>query len=239
MNRSVWRGLIIMHKENIASVDEIRSEVSGTTFKKRCYVYTKRTFDVLVSLIGILFLVPLILVIKIMYVCTGDFHSIFYSQERIGLRGKIFRLYKFRTMRLHADEILEKILMNDPALREEYEENKKLKNDPRITKAGKIVRKLSLDEFPQFINIFKGDMSFVGNRPYLPREREDMGEYYEDIVRTKPGLTGYWQTSGRSNTTFLYRLRMEKKYSNIQSFSLDIKIMFKTVVQLFKHDGAV
>lgn len=228
-----------MNKDNVVSVDKIHTDSSNSTFKKRCYVYSKRTFDVLISLMGILFLLPLIFIVKMMYLCTGDFKSIFYSQERIGLRGKIFRLYKFRSMKPNADQLLLDLLNSDPAIREEYEENKKIKNDPRITKVGKIIRKLSLDEFPQFINIFKGDMSFVGNRPYLPREREDMGKYYDDIVKTKPGLTGYWQTSGRSNTTFLYRLRMEKKYSNIQSFGLDIKIMFKTVVQLFKHDGAV
>ena len=100
-----------------------------------------------------------------------------------------------------------------------------------------IVRKLSLDEFPQFINIFKGDMSFVGNRPYLPREKNDMGSYYKYIIKTKPGLTGYWQVSGRSKTTFLNRLRMEKRYSNIQSLSLDIKIIFKTILQFFKCGG--
>ncbi len=131
------------------------------------------------------------------------------------------------------------LLKNNEEIRQEYEMNKKLKNDPRITKAGKLIRKLSLDEFPQFINIFVGHMSLVGNRPYLPREKVDMGGYYQDIVMTKPGLTGYWQTHGRSNTSFLYRLRMEKKYSNMQSFGLDIKIIFDTIIQLFKRDGAM
>ena len=137
------------------------------------------------------------------------------------------------------DEILADLLQNNEELRVEYETTKKMKHDPRITKFGGVVRKLSLDEFPQFINIFKGDMSLVGNRPYLPREREDMGEYFDDIVRTKPGLTGYWQTSGRSNTTFLYRLQMEREYSYVRCLKLDIKIIFKTFIQLFKRDGAI
>ncbi len=218
----------------------IESTHSGiATFKKICYVCSKRTFDVLVSLIGMLWLLPLAIIIKVIYVCTGDFHSIFYKQERIGLHGKTFMLYKFRTMKPHADELLKIILANNEDLRNEYEENKKMKNDPRITKAGKIIRKLSLDEFPQFINIFKGDMSLVGNRPYLPREKEDMGSYYKYIIKTKPGLTGYWQVNGRSNTTFIDRLRMEKKYSNIQSFGLDVKIIFKTMEQFIKHNGAM
>lgn len=209
------------------------------SFKKISYVCIKRTFDVLVSLIGMLCLVPLVVVIKIMYILTGDFKSIFYKQERIGKNGKHFMLYKFRTMKPDADRLLEEILLNDEAMREEYEENKKLRNDPRITKAGKIIRKLSIDEFPQFINIFRGDMSLVGNRPYLPREKEDMGSFYKDIVKTKPGLTGYWQTSGRSNTTFRHRLRLERFYSNNRSFLLDMKIIFKTVKQVFQRNGAM
>jgi len=227
---------VIMNQEKVL-FEDTRSGLA--TYRKIAYVCSKRTFDVLVSIFGMLWLLPLALIIKVMYVCTGDFASIFYKQERIGLRGKIFMLYKFRTMKPNADAILASLLESDEALRLEYEENKKMKNDPRITKAGKIVRKFSLDEFPQFINIFKGDMSLVGNRPYLPREKEDMGSYYHFIIRTKPGLTGYWQVNGRSNTTFLNRLRMEKKYSNIQSFGLDMKIIFKTLVQLFKRDGAM
>lgn len=232
-----------MKEENLMMEQETLFEkvevTKSLTFHKRLYVYFKRTFDVLISMMGIFFLIPICFIVKILYMASGDFHSIFFKQERIGLRGKHFCLYKFRTMKPNADEILLDILANNEKLRIEYEENKKMKNDPRVTKAGRIIRKLSLDEFPQFINIFKGDMSFVGNRPYLPREKEDMGSYYKDIVRTKPGLTGYWQVNGRSNTNFLYRLQMEQKYSNIQSLHLDIKIMFKTVIQLFKHDGAM
>jgi undecaprenyl-phosphate galactose phosphotransferase len=129
-------------------------------------------------------------------------------------------------------------MRKDASFRNEYLVNKKVKNDPRITKVGKFLRQSSLDEFPQFINVFLGQMSLVGNRPYLPREVEDMGEYYKYIIASKPGITGLWQTSGRSNTTFYERLVIEKKYSKIQGFRLDIKIIFKTMIQVIKKDGA-
>lgn len=213
--------------------------VAHVSFEKKMYFWVKRVFDILVSIVGMMLLIPLAILVKIIYVCSGDFHSIFFKQERIGRYGKIFQLYKFRTMKLNADELLKEILSSNAELREEYEENKKLKHDPRITKAGSIIRKLSLDEFPQFINIFKGDMSLVGNRPYLPREREDMGNYYKYIVSTRPGLTGYWQVNGRSNTSFANRLRMEKYYSNNRGLWLDVKIIIKTVIQMFRGDGAI
>ena len=138
----------------------------------------------------------------------------------------------------NADEILFRTLELDKIMAEEYSVKKKLKNDPRITKVGKIIRKLSIDELPQFINIFLGQMSLIGNRPYLPREKEDMGVYYMSIIKTKPGLTGYWQVSGRSNTTFEDRLKLEKEYSNNACMLLDIKIFFKTFgVVLFGKDA--
>lgn len=202
------------------------------------YKAIKRLFDILVSLIGVIFLLPIIIIVKISYVCTGDFKSIFFTQNRIGKHGKEFKFYKFRSMVPNADEILFKLLKEDKALAKEYKINKKLKNDPRITKAGRLLRKTSLDELPQILNILKGDMSLIGNRPYLPREKEDMGEYYKDIVKTRPGLTGYWQVSGRSNTTFERRLELERFYSNHCSLSLDIKIFFRTFkVVLFGKDA--
>ena len=121
---------------------------------------------------------------------------------------------------------------------QEYNKNKKLKDDPRVTKIGKLIRKLSIDEFPQFINVFLGEMSLIGNRPYLPREKQDMGNYYEDIIKTKPGLTGYWQVSGRSNTSFDERLKLEKEYSDEAGLKLDIKIFFKTFAVVLFGKGA-
>lgn len=208
------------------------------SIKKYLYFGVKRLFDILVALIGCLFLLPVIIIVKISYLLHKDFDSIFFRQKRIGKNGKEFNLYKFRSMVPNADEVLKELLKNDAEARKEYKINKKLKNDPRITPAGKILRVTSLDELPQFINIFKGEMSLIGNRPYLPREKEDMGLYYNDIIKTKPGLSGYWQVMGRSNTTFEERLKLEQYYSNNFGFRIDTKIFFKTFGAVLKHKGA-
>ena len=206
---------------------------------KRCiYLIIKRTFDILVSLIGLLFLLPIALGVKIAYMLTGDFKSIFFVQDRIGKHGKTFKFFKFRTMVPNADEVLFKTLELDPKLMEEYTINKKLKDDPRITKAGKVIRRYSIDELPQLINIFLGDMSLIGNRPYLPREKKDMGDSFDTIVSTKPGLTGYWQVSGRSDVTFKKRLELEEYYSNHSGFRIDIKVFFKTFSAVIGTKGA-
>lgn len=218
-----------------SSIDYVAHNIS---FRRYLYFGIKRLFDILVALIGCLFLLPIILIVKISYLLQKDFNSIFFKQQRIGKNGKIFYLYKFRSMVPNADEMLEKMLKEDTEQTREYKLNKKLQNDPRITKIGKVLRKTSLDEFPQFINILIGDMSFIGNRPYLPREKEDMNIYYNDIVRTKPGLTGYWQVMGRSNTTFEERLKLEQYYSNHYGLKMDIKILFKTFDVVLRHKGA-
>lgn len=208
------------------------------SIKKYLYFGVKRLFDILIALIGCLFLLPIILIVKISYLLHKDFDSIFFRQKRIGKNGKEFNLYKFRSMVPNADEVLKELLKNDEIARKEYKVNKKLKNDPRVTPMGKILRVTSLDELPQFINIFKGEMSLIGNRPYLPREKEDMGLYYNDIIKTKPGLSGLWQVMGRSNTTFEERLKLEQYYSNNFGFRIDIKIFFKTFGAVLKHKGA-
>ena len=212
-----------------------------TTFskiKRFIYLSIKRIFDIIVSLIGLIFLIPIAIVVKISYMITGDFKSIFFVQDRIGKNGKTFKFFKFRTMVPNADEILFKALANNVKLREEYSMNKKLRNDPRITKAGKLIRRYSIDELPQLINIFLGDMSLIGNRPYLPREKEDMGDSFDLIVSTKPGLTGWWQVSGRSDLSFRKRLELETYYSNNAGIKLDIKIFFKTFKAVIGTKGA-
>ena len=188
----------------------------------------KRVFDVIISMIGLVFLLPIALFVKLALIVTKDNGKLFFKQERIGKDGKLFTIYKFRTMVNDADNILYSLMQSDEDFKKEYTLTKKLKDDPRITKLGKFLRKTSIDELPQLINIFKGDMSLIGNRPYLPREKDDMTIYYNDIVKTKPGLTGYWQVELRSEGTFEDRLKLEKYYSNHAGLRMDIKIFFKT-----------
>ena len=198
------------------------------------YSVIKRVFDIFCALIGLIVLLPLSIIVKIAYVILGDFNSIFFSQNRIGKNGKEFKMYKFRTMVPNADSLLEEILKEDGDLAKEYKENKKMVNDPRITKIGKILRKLSLDELPQSWNILINDMSVIGNRPYLPKEKDDMGAYFKQIVSSKPGLTGYWQTNGRSDASFAKRVELESYYSLHRSLGMDFKIFLKTFLVVFK-----
>lgn len=200
------------------------------------YITFKRLFDIIVSFIGLVILSPLFIIVSIL-IKREDKGSIFLKQQRIGKSGKLFNLYKFRSMVPNADEILKEML-KDSKIKKEYKKNMKLPNDPRITKIGKIIRKTSIDELPQLINVLKGEMSLIGNRPYLPREIEDMGEYYDEIIKSKPGITGYWQVSGRSKLSFEDRCKLESYYSNNLNFFLDVKIFFLTFYVVFKNEGA-
>lgn len=199
----------------------------------------KRFVDILGGICGLILLIPLTIGIYIANLIAGDKGPIFYTQERYGKNGKIFKMYKFRSMVVGADEKLKKLLEEDEEARKEYAEFKKLKNDPRITKVGEFIRKTSLDEFPQFINVLKGEMSLVGPRPYLPREKEDINGYFNYIMSVKPGITGFWQTNGRSNTTFVDRLDMDMKYYYRHSLKLDMKILKQTVSDVMKKEGAI
>lgn len=225
---------------NFSVAADIDSNTQRKTVKlsKCLYLFTKRTFDIICSIIGCLFLIPIGLIVKISYVLNKDFNPIFFTQDRIGKNGKLFKFYKFRTMVPNADEILFKYLEENEDANKEYSINKKLRNDPRITKMGRILRKTSLDELPQFINCLLGHMSIIGNRPYLPREKEDMGSFYKNIVKTKPGITGYWQVSGRSDVSFKKRLELEEYYSKNHSLKLDIKIFFLTIKVVLTGKGA-
>lgn len=210
---------------------------SSISFGRKLYFFQKRLFDIIMSIIGLVFLLPVFIVIIIAIKLDSKGPAIFV-QERIGKNGKLFKFYKFRSMVENADDVLFEMLKGSSKEAEEYRINKKLENDPRITKVGKIIRKCSLDELPQLLNILKGDMSFIGNRPYLEREIPDMGDYYKDIIKSKPGLTGLWQVNGRSNTTFETRLKLEKKYSEEMCFLLDLKIFIKTFGVVLKTNGA-
>ena len=201
--------------------------------------FIKRFVDVAVGLLGIITLIPLIGYVKYKYIKAGDNDSIIFSQNRIGKNGKLIKIYKFRSMIPNAEAELEKLMRENPKIKEEYLTNKKLKNDPRITEVGHFLRKTSLDEWPQFINVFKGEMSFIGPRPYLPREKADMGQYYDSIIKLKPGITGMWQANGRSDVEFDYRCKLDDYYYHNWSIWLDFTIIYKTVKSVIYGKGSL
>lgn len=205
------------------------------------YLIMKKIVDIIAGILGTILLVPLIAVVWFIRICLHENDGpLFFEQIRIGKNGKQFRMYKFRTMVMEADEKLYRYLEENPEEKKEYKKYKKLKHDPRITKLGNILRKTSLDEFPQFVNILKGEMSLVGPRPYLYREKEDLGEYYyNSITKVKPGITGYWQVNGRNDVDFEERAYMDTYYIERRGIVMDLKIILKTFLKIFKKEGAV
>lgn len=207
------------------------------TFNEITYSFLKRTVDITASATALLLLSPVFLVTSLAIKNDSKGPAMF-TQKRIGKDGKLFEIYKFRTMVPDADKKLFELLEKDEEAAKEYKLNKKLKNDPRITKVGNFLRKTSIDELPQLINVLKGDMSLVGPRPYLPREIDDMGNYYDTIIESKPGITGLWQVSGRSNTTFEDRLEFDMEYNENKGFFYDMGLLTKTVGVVLNKDGA-
>ena len=201
--------------------------------------FIKRFIDILAGIVGVITLLPLMVYVKYKYVKSGDYDNIMFSQYRIGKNGKLIKIYKFRSMIPNAEKELERLMKEDPKIKEEYLTNKKLKDDPRITPVGHFLRKTSLDEWPQFINVLKGEMSFIGPRPYLPREKEDMGQYYDSIIKLKPGVTGMWQANGRSDVEFSYRCKLDDYYYHNWSIWLDFTIIYKTVKSVVYGKGSL
>lgn len=206
-------------------------------FRTSLYLATKRIFDIFASIIGLILAAPIMLGVALAIKCQ-DGGKVFYKQTRIGKNGENFEIIKFRSMVKDAEKVLEELIKANPIIAKEYKQNHKLKDDPRITKIGKFIRKTSIDELPQLFNILKGEMSIIGNRPYLLREQKAMGQKYESIITTKPGLTGYWQISGRSGSSFEERLIFEEYYSYNCSLKLDVKIFFKTFIVVLGCKGA-
>ena len=224
-----------MNKE--VSIEEVSNVISMSKIKKYLYLTIKRLFDIILSLFGILFLIPILIIIKISYILNKDFSSIFYSQIRIGKDGKEFKLYKFRSMIPNADEVLKELIKKEP-YKTEWKNNQKLSKDPRITKMGNILRKTSLDELPQLIAIIKGDMSFIGPRPLVRGELDAHSGNHKIYESVKPGLSGWWACNGRSNLTYEERLNLEYYYCNNASLLLDIKCIFKTIKVVLLKKGA-
>lgn len=223
---------------NILKLNSLTQEkIMFKILKKQCYLLIKRSFDIFGSLVGCLFLIPITIILKICFIMNKDYYPIIYSQKRIGKNGKPFNFYKYRSMIPDAEKVL-KELLKDPKYKQEWEQNQKLHNDPRITKIGKIIRKMSIDELPQLINILKGDMSLIGPRPLLEGElisHKGNPSIYESV---KPGLTGWWASNGRSNLNYENRLKLEYFYIQNMSLWLDIKCIFKTIYVVIGKKGA-
>lgn len=195
----------------------------------------KRLFDIIVSFLGLLILSPLFLLLTILIKCDSK-GPVFFIQKRVGRNGKKFGIFKFRTMRINAEELIASFT---PEQLKEWKENFKLKNDPRITRVGKFLRNTSLDELPQLINIFIGHMSLVGPRPIVEEELEWYGEKKSVLLSVRPGLTGWWATNGRSEVSYPERCDYELYYVYNCSLLLDIKILFKTFSAVFSRKGAM
>lgn len=198
----------------------------------------KRLFDLLVGSIVCILILPILIIISIAIKLDSKGPA-FFNAKRIGKNGKLFKCYKFRSMYQNADELLKQYLEENPEQREEWHKFQKLKgNDIRVTKVGQFIRKYSLDELPQIFNVLKGDMSLVGPRPYLPREQTLMNSFYNIIITTVPGITGYWQVSGRSNVTFEGRLEMDNWYIRNWSIWIDWVVLVKTIKVVLFRNGA-
>lgn len=204
--------------------------------KKMLYLFVKRCCDFFFGLIGCVILAPLTAIVKISYLLSGDKSPVFYYQTRVGQYGKTFKLYKFRSMVPNADTVL-KELLKDEKYRKEWEANQKFDDDPRITRIGRTLRRLSLDEVPQFINLVKGEMSLIGPRPLVVGELNDHdGRTLYNKV--KPGITGWWACNGRSNINYRERLELEYYYVKNCSLYLDALCIVRTILAVIKKEGA-
>lgn len=197
----------------------------------------KRALDVAGAAAVFIILAPILLFIFIRIKISDKGPALFHH-KRVGLNGAEFDCWKFRTMVLNADEALKDVLENDPAAAKEWQENQKLKNDPRVTRFGKFLRKTSLDELPQLWNIFKGEMSLVGPRPIVRDEISKYGNYYPVYISVPPGVTGLWQISGRSSTSYEQRIQLDVEYVKTQSFWQDVQILVRTVPVVLLSKGA-
>lgn len=198
----------------------------------------KRIFDIVATICGGILISPILLAIAI-WVYHDSPGPVIFKNKRIGLNGEEFNCYKFRSMYMNNQEILARYLSNHPMLQKEWDTYRKLRGfDPRITPVGRILRKYSLDELPQLLNVLKGEMSLVGPRPYLPEEIPMMGENSRVVLMAKPGITGYWQVSGRNDVTFDERVDMESWYVYNWSVWIDFLILWKTIKVVFSHEGA-
>jgi len=196
----------------------------------------KRAFDVAFSILFLILLSPVMLLIAVAIRWEGG--PVVFSQQRVGQGGKMFPCFKFRTMIPDAEEHLKKLLATFPALREQWEQDRKLKHDPRITRLGSFLRRTSLDELPQLFNVLRGEMSLVGPRPVVPEELQRYGRRKSYYLMAKPGITGLWQVSGRSNLNYTRRVVLDSWYVRHWSFVFDCSILYRTAGVVLARQGA-
>ena len=201
---------------------------------KKIYLFFKRMFDIVVSVIALLLAFPIFLVIALA-IKLEDHGPVFYKHKRVGKNGKTIYLYKFRSMVVDSEAKMKEFTKEQ---QEEFQKFYKLTDDPRITKIGKNLRKTSLDELPQLLNILKGDMSIIGPRPVVEKELNKFGNGQDLLLSVKPGLTGLWACSGRSDTTYEERVKKELYYAENYSMKLDLLCFFKTCLSVVKGTGA-
>lgn len=201
--------------------------------EKKIYKFFKRAIDIIGSLVGLILASPILLVVGILIKLESK-GPIVFSQTRVGLNGKEFKMYKLRSMVVNAEELKKKLEAQNEMSGPMF----KIKDDPRITKIGKFIRKTSIDELAQLVNVLKGDMSLVGPRPSLPKEVAEFESWMLERLEVKPGLTCYWQVMGRNNIEFEEWMELDVKYVRERSFLLDIRLIFKTFFVLFGDKNA-
>ena len=210
-------------------------KINITVYDSKIYLFTKRVIDIVGALAGIILLLPIFLIVAIAIKIEDPKGNIIFGHKRVGKDGKLFPCYKFRSMFANAEEMKKNFTEEQ---KKEYAETFKLKDDPRITKVGKFTRKTSIDELPQLFNILKGEMSIVGPRPIVTDELKFYGEYAKYYKSVKPGLTGLWQVSGRSDTTYDERVALDMEYVSKRSTFKDLYIIIMTVVKVLKREGS-
>lgn len=199
------------------------------------YGAIKRTLDVLIAVSVLVVLAPLILIVMALIAITNGY-PVFFAQDRVGRNGRTFRCYKFRTMRTNGDEVLRRHLKEDPRAAREWKEKQKLNKDPRVSPFGNILRKSSIDELPQLVNVIRGDMSCVGPRPVTAGELPRYGLWARECFSVRPGLTGIWQVSGRSTTTYARRVALDRFYARKWSLWLDFSILSRSIPAILHFD---
>ena len=227
----------LLYLKGISNAKPVQPRLMNKQLWSLVQVVVKRSMDFVGSLVGMILLAPLFAAIVVLNKLTSR-GPVFFKQERMGKNGKLFKVYKFRTMHVDAEEKLQHILDTDPIRRQEYEIFHKMRDDPRITPIGKVLRRYSLDEFPQLINVLKGEMSLVGPRAYLPRELSKMRGLEKEVLESAPGLTGLWQVSGRNQLSFDERVTIDVDYQKSSCLALDYYILLKTVPVVLTGNGA-